>query len=326
VEHQGGGATLHNPQIDNLQSSERITRGILQNIESLAYSCGATTIFVYADALDDEPLPVCPELQERTVYVVTSREEHRRREEQGRRCICVPKVPLTRMGQVKIAVFIALLRGRIHRGDVVICLSGTVGSRTLDTISIVSVGGQFEMTVGLPEGDILPSDVEPQVVERVINLASQLGCEGREGKPVGGIFVIGDCDCVRSHSYQLILNPFRGYSEDERNILDPRLEETVKELAALDGAFLIRGDGVIEACGLFLETLCHELSDLPSGLGARHHASAAITTRTQCLAVTISESTGAVSIFRSGKIITTIKRPRGHVTPDRFERNRLDES
>jgi len=155
-----------------------------------------------------------------------------------------------------------------------------------------------------------PSHILPEIVERVIDLASELGKEGREGKPVGALFVVGDADRVLPLTRQMILNPFRGYPEEQRNILDESLEQTVKELSGLDGAFIIRGDGLIETCGAYLKTAGQGEFDLPRGLGARHHAAAGITSVTDSIAVTVSESTGTVTIFRAGRIITEIEKPR----------------
>ena len=81
----------------------------------------------------------------------------------------------------------------------------------------------------------------PAVFERLLTLASELGLEGREGRPVGTLFVVGDSDRVLAQSHQLVINPFHGYPEAERNILDPRLEETIKEFSAIDGAFVDPG-------------------------------------------------------------------------------------
>jgi len=133
---------------------------------------------------------------------------------------------------------------------------------------------------------------------------------------VGTIFVLGDSDEVLRHSEPLILNPFRGYPDDERNILDPQLTETVKEYATLDGAFIIRDDGVIEAAGRFLRSTIPG-RPLPSGLGARHQSAAAVTAATQAVALAVSESTGNVTIFEKGKILFEIERPRplGHQPP-----------
>ena len=74
-----------------------------------------------------------------------------------------------------------------------------------------------------------------------------------------------------------MINPFHGYPESERNILDPRLEETIKEFSAIDGAFIVRGDGVILAAGRYLAPRGKLDPPLPHGLGTRHEAAASIT-------------------------------------------------
>jgi len=124
------------------------------------------------------------------------------------------------------------------------------------------------------------------------------------------MFIVGDTEHVIPLTRQFVLNPFKGYPPAERNILDASLEETVKELATLDGAFIVRGDGAMETCGSYIRTASQEEFELPRGLGARHHAAAAISAVTDCIAVTVSESTGSVTIFRGGRIVTEIQKPR----------------
>jgi DNA integrity scanning protein DisA with diadenylate cyclase activity len=140
---------------------------------------------------------------------------------------------------------------------------------------------------------------------RVIEIAGELAEEGREGKPSGTIFVLGDYEQVQHHCQQMIINPFAGYPESDRNILDPSLKETIKELSKLDGAFVIRGNGVIVSAGTYLRTRVPP-AELPSGLGARHTAAAAITVVSRAVAVVLSESTRRVSIFKSGERIMVL--------------------
>jgi diadenylate cyclase len=108
-----------------------------------------------------------------------------------------------------------------------------------------------------------------------------------------------------------VINPFHGYPENERNIVDPRLEETIKEFSAIDGAFVIRGDGVILAAGRYLAPGSKLDDQLPQGLGTRHQAAAGITAITRAIALCISQSTGTVSIFKEGRLITDIQKPWG---------------
>jgi diadenylate cyclase len=123
---------------------------------------------------------------------------------------------------------------------------------------------------------------------------------GREGKPVGAIFVLGDYAKVLTKSRQLIINPFKGYPRQQRSILDPVLDETIKEFAKIDGAFLISGDGVIESAGTFIAGQPESASHRP-GLGSRHAAALGITAVTASIAVVISESTRKISVFQNGR-------------------------
>jgi len=120
--------------------------------------------------------------------------------------------------------------------------------------------------------------------------------------------VLGDYEQVKEYSRQMVINPFRGYGDDEKSIIDPSLEETIKEFAAIDGAFVIRGDGVVMAAGVYLRH-GKVAAELPSGFGARHRAAAAITAVTAATSVAVSQSTGTVSVYRNGRLILTLEKP-----------------
>ncbi|MCS7191896.1 MAG: diadenylate cyclase [Armatimonadetes bacterium] len=218
----------------------------------------------------------------------------------------LPKIHLPRMGQIKLAVILGLAQGIIHSDDTLVCLAGPPNANRLDTILLLKVRDEFELFA--ISDQFLTEHVKPEVFEQILELSIQIAAEGREGKSLGALFVVGDYENVSRYATQLVLNPFRGYDELERNVLDPKLNETIKEFCAIDGAFLIRGDGVIEAAGALLHPgFPHE--DLPMGLGARHAAAAAITAVTNAVAITVSASTGSVRVFRKGKMVIEIERP-----------------
>ncbi|MBN1578005.1 MAG: diadenylate cyclase [Chitinispirillaceae bacterium] len=220
-----------------------------------------------------------------------------------------PAIPASRTGQIKIGILLALSRNLIGRDDRIVCISGNSKNGTFDTIVAIDVDMEYEFFFTAAQ-NIVPQDVKPEVLERVIGLAGEIAVEGREGKPLGTIFVLGDTNSVNAHVRQLIINPFRGYSEAERNILDPGLDETIKEFSSIDGAFIITGDGIVLSAGSYLKpSAIEEIPALPGGYGSRHVASAGITACTNALAITISESTGTVTIFRNGVIMMSIARP-----------------
>jgi hypothetical protein len=222
--------------------------------------------------------------------------------------VSVPDVQMTRAGQVKTALLVCLARGVLHKGDRVICLSGVDGSRALDTLSILNLGGEPEL-FSLFDPTSFSGDLAPEVFERVLTLATQLVVEGREGRPVGALFVLGDSERVLEQSRSLVLNPFQGHPESGRNVLDPALEETLKEFSALDGAFIVRGDGVVLTAGSHLMPSPAASTRLVSGLGTRHGAAAGISASTEAVAICISQSTGTVSVYKSGQLVTDIQRP-----------------
>ena len=291
-------------------AARTITSSLLQHAAGIAESCGATALFIYIDAMNEEARNLELPVNARVFCVTKAPAKDAECHPGAVQCLRVPNVPLTRMGQVKIAVFLALSRGLIKHGDRVVFLSGLAAAQTLDTIIVTEVGREYEIFASGAELTASMPQILPEVIERVVDVTSELGSEGREGRALGAMFIIGDTDRVLPLTRQLVLNPFKGYPPSERNILDSSLEETVKELATLDGAFIIRADGTMETCGTYIRTASQEEYELPRGLGARHHAAAAITAVTDAIAVTVSESTGSVTIFRRGRIVTEIQKPR----------------
>jgi DNA integrity scanning protein DisA with diadenylate cyclase activity len=152
---------------------------------------------------------------------------------------------------------------------------------------------------------IADSDVADEVFETVFNICLEIAKEGREGKKVGTAFVIGDTENVLSKSRQLILNPFAGHRIEDRMITNHDIRENVKELAQLDGAFVIRGDGLIEAAARYI-TIDTSAVGIAKGLGTRHSSIAGITLVTKAIGIVVSQSGGKISIFRDGRMLQEI--------------------
>ena len=156
----------------------------------------------------------------------------------------VPNVNLTRMGKIKIAIAKGIVLGYFKRGDKIICLSGVPKFGYADSIFFIDVGKEFELLTSDFINDVIEA-VKPEVFNATLNLACELAAKGRENRKIGTLFVLGDEKKVMHLSRQMIINPFLGYSEKQRNILNPELEETIKEFSAIDGAFIINGKGEI---------------------------------------------------------------------------------
>jgi len=216
-----------------------------------------------------------------------------------------------RLAQLRSALLVALMRDMVSFSDRICCLGGVTGSNQFDTLVVVDVEREFQALVG-KRSDLLPEDVKPEVLERVVGVATELAVEGREGRPVGCLFVVGDHEKVEKLSKPLVLNPFYGYKEEDRNILNPFMDETIKEFSSLDGAFVIRGDGVVESAGSLIQATDVD-HPLPSGLGSRHAAAAAISVATSCISIVVSSSTGQVTLFRRGVMLSLTEKKTGGV-------------
>lgn len=220
--------------------------------------------------------------------------------------IQLPKIRLTRLGVIKIATTMALSLDYLQPGDKVVCAVGSAEVGLLDHLQILDTAKDAEIVLSKGVKNIA-ENISPEVFQTILHLSMELAEKGREGKPVGTIFVVGDSEKVLTFTKQMIINPFKGYEEEERNILSPALKETIREFAAMDGAFIISGDGIILTAGAHLGASSEEAS-LPRGLGSRHLAAAGITNLTNAVAFVISESSGDVCIFKNGKILTQIEK------------------
>ncbi len=214
-----------------------------------------------------------------------------------------------RLAQLRSAMLVALTRGILKFTDRICCIGGITGSNQFDTLVVVDIEREFQTLLTGSTADLLPADVKPEVLERVIAVATELAVEGREGRPVGCLFVVGDDEKVSSISKPLVLNPFYGYKEEDRNILNPFMDETVKEFSSIDGAFIIRGDGVVESAGSLLQAT-DSTHVLPSGLGTRHAAAAAISVAANCISIVVSSSTAQVTLFRRGVMLPLTEKRR----------------
>ncbi|MCE5298723.1 MAG: PAS domain S-box protein [Methanoregulaceae archaeon] len=149
------------------------------------------------------------------------------------------------------------------------------------------------------------TDISEEVFEEVYTLSLELSKEGREGKQIGTTFMIGSAPEVLARSTQLILNPFEGHSRSARNVTNNEIRETVKELSQIDGAFVISGDGIIEAAGRYI-TIDTSRASIPKGLGTRHASVAGITQETPAVGIVLSQSGGKISLFKDGRIFRVI--------------------
>lgn len=281
-------------------------KAILKAAFDVAKGTKAKYIFLYIDAVDDELVPESLPRGIHLILITKRKNATWTGKAPVKEIITLPKLRLGRLGMIKVAAIFAVSSKIVTPEDTIIFVGGKSEENRLDIVLSLKISGESEILTGTDFAN-LPETVKPAVFEHVLNLAIELASKGREGKPIGTIFVLGDTEKVMQFSKQMIINPFKGYDEEERNLLNPALRETLREFSALDGSFVISGDGEVITAGRYLGAATDE-SEIPRGLGARHIAAAGITALTNAIAIVISESTGDVRIFRNGKVIMEIEK------------------
>jgi diadenylate cyclase len=147
-------------------------------------------------------------------------------------------------------------------------------------------------------------EVNTSVLKQVVSLAVEIAREGREGRKIGTLFVVGDSGEVVRRSKPMILDPLQGHPDEDKYIDDPNMRETIKELAQLDGAFVVSNAGVVLSAARYIDAASDSLN-LPLGLGSRHMAGASISRQTEAVAVVVSESS-MVRMFDDGELVSEI--------------------
>ena len=140
------------------------------------------------------------------------------------------------------------------------------------------------------------------VLEKILNIAQEIKNEGREGKTIGTMFIIGDELELQPYLRPLVLNPFYGYPEEMRDLLNIDLSETIKEYAQLDGAFIISNKGIVISAGTYVDVNTDNVKKY-YGWGTKHLTAASITQKTKSVVVLLSESGNVIKIFKNGKLI-----------------------
>lgn len=212
--------------------------------------------------------------------------------------------------RLSVALLRAVADERLQPGSHVVVLYNGIAAEQgrpepVDSLSVLHLGEHLER---MTAHDLrkLDTSVPLETLRMVVDLATEIGREGRETKPVGALFVVGDTRKVLGMSRPINFNPFRGYSAEERDLRDRRVREQIKDLAQLDGGILIGRDGIAVAGCLYIDVPAEGIT-LSKGLGSRHWTAAAISRKTQAVAIVVSQSSGTVRIFQDGQVVLHIE-------------------
>lgn len=274
----------------------------------LARSLEIGKVVVLAELLTDRRLVEKHREEESIIWVTDKPESIEVDESRGDCCVSIPRSPAGRMDQVSLALIIAVMNGTVADDETVVCLLGVAGSKRLDNLLLANPKRDFDWFSdhAVSENRDLPISQE---FVRLIDIALKFAAEGREGKPIGTVFLLGDIKEMNTVSRPLILNPCKGHPKKDRSIHDSEFVETMREFSALDGGFLVDTKGTVERAGVYLDAPVTKKVKVQKGLGSRHLAAAAATARISALAIVISESSGTVTVFFDGSKVLSLNRP-----------------
>src|SRR3984957_6568630 len=148
------------------------------------------------------------------------------------------------------------------------------------------------------------TEYDAEVLEPLIGLAVEIAREGREGRRVGTLFTLGDENAVLARSRPLILDPLSGHPEPSLYFINLNLPETIKELAQLDGGFVLSREGIFLSACRYLDAVAAK-GDVPLGLRSRHIAAANMSAVTRAVGIVVSESS-VVRLFCHGQLVGEI--------------------
>ncbi len=254
------------------------------------------------------------------VQAVTSEAQRQVIAMMGIETLAMPTYDIARPERFKMALVGGIAAGVFKDGQSVLGMLGRTPTSYPDTMMLVTIGSDNKDSVHTGFGVVGTDRIPSTILESVFDLAVEIGRDGWEGHPLGTLLVVGDSAAVMEKSRQLTLNPFQGYSENEKNILNPEVRDAIKNFAVLDGGFVIRDDGVVLAAGRYIKVDDHLELEVPLGLGSRHVAACGISKSTGAIAVVVSETSGVTRVFQGGRCVLEIhpeqRSRRGATTED----------
>jgi diadenylate cyclase len=271
----------------------------------LSESAEADAVLLLLEGPADWPRLKKLAAEQKVLVAADTLEELEGAKEAGLEAVCLNMAESPVYDRLTQALLEAVADDLLKPGSRVVALYSGFDAEAMDSVSVINLGEHLDRLTGRDLRQ-LETRVPLDTLKVVVDLAVEIGREGREGKPVGTMFVVGDTRKVMARSRAVGFDPVRGYSRKERNLLDARVREGIKEIAQMDGAIIVSSDGTVEAACRYVDSSAATLT-LSKGLGARHWAAAAISRATKALAVTVSESNGTVRLFQNGEVVLRIE-------------------
>ncbi len=223
----------------------------------------------------------------------------------GMEVMRLPFYTADKYNQIRHAIAVVLRSSSVSIGDLIVCAIGHDVYREKGNLVVLTEMEARVEKLAVSDLLTLTDGIQPKALEAAVMVACKIGRAARRGKRIGAIFMLGDSLKVQEGSKQLVPNPFQGHVKANRMLTNPDIHDALVELSKLDGAFVLRGDGFIQAAGVFLTSPPTDI-ELATGLGARHAAAAAVTMRSKATAIVVSATDGNVRVFSGGRMVLQI--------------------
>jgi DNA integrity scanning protein DisA with diadenylate cyclase activity len=291
------------------ESSE--SRAIIEHAFALARELKIRKILIQADELRDQRWVRQHQQDEILIWLSSSKKTVPQADGRTSYLLELPGPGLSRMDQIQIGLMMAVCQRLVGVDETVATLTGLVGSNRLDNLLIANPRRDHawlrKHSFSPRQGKLLRS----REYFTLLEIALRFAREGREGKSIGTAFVLGDLKALKPYLRQLILNPCQGHPQKARSIHRPDFIETLREWAALDGAFVIDRKGVVERAGAYLAPPpSRRRIHVRKGQGARHTSASAMTAACNALAVVLSESSSSVTVYHRGGVVLELNQRR----------------
>ncbi len=283
----------------------RQLQDFLSHAFSLADTLGIEKILIQTDHEEDLNRARQVDSRKKLIWLTTQNQAEQNTETSDLEILRLQLDSIRGAAIRSMGLILAVLQDTIRADENILCLYNSIADTNLDSLTLTSARSRLHI---MREMDVttLRELIAPEIFVRLLNILSRFALEGREGKPIGTTVVLGETDKLQPYIQQLILNPCQGHNKEKRNVLNNTFKETFRELTALDGAFLVNRQGVVEAAATYLHAPKIG-GHLRSGLGARHASAAAITAATDSLAMVLSESSGNITIYFGGNELLEIE-------------------
>lgn len=289
---------------ENQESKFLVNHGL-----ELCKQLGIKKLLVFAESVIDQRYILKHKGQETIIFLTRNKEKIRAEISSQAKIISLPDQDLSRSDQFQLGLLFSVLYDLINIDETVLCMTGLVGSLRLDNLLITNLLRDNKW-FGENEFKKVPEAViKSKAFIRLLDIAVTLAKQGREGKNIGTIFVLGNFDKNSKYLKQLVLNPFTGHPQESLNIHDVDLIETIREYSSLDGAFIINKKGFLTRAGVFINAPNSKHVKIDKGYGTRHSAAANLTAVSDSVCIAISESSSSITIYFKGSDILRLNSP-----------------